>query len=323
MSPQLRKGVGVVLWRGDDMAKVLTPWTCEALEKIQPQILSVHAGPKRMAASLEATTKRLRELVPDHELHLGIGCDYWVKAAAKKRISVTRAIAGLCRSIDLVKEVNAKGAILDLESAAKYDSLVASEIVYGVIEQFRTKAPEIVLGASAYSEPNQHADDKDGDYDDDDRVGEYPWRSLYKDTWIKWHVTQPYPVPEDGSDAPPGALARKIARHRKSWRIALREGWVSDDVHVDTYFQVYRTPTVDLVVGGLQFERVYGWGAPELPHGRMDSRGVDALIALSRLERMGLRSPEGVKTFQSNAGLVVDGVVGKKTLGALGIQHLE
>jgi murein L,D-transpeptidase YcbB/YkuD len=55
----------------------------------------------------------------------------------------------------------------------------------------------------------------------------------------------------------------------------------------------------------------------------MDSRGVDALIALSRLERMGLRSPEGVKTFQSNAGLVVDGVVGKKTLGALGIQHLE
>ena len=315
----LRKGVGVVLWRGDSMAKVLTRWTRKALEKIQPQILSIHAGPERMAPSLAANVRQLREIVPDHELHLGIGCDYWVKAAAKKRISITRAVTGLCRSIDLVKGVGAKAAILDLESAAKYDSLVASEIVCAVIEEYRTKAPEVVLGASAYSEPNQHTDDADGDYDDTDRKGEYPWRSLYKDTWIKWHVTQPYPVPEDGSDAPPGALARKIARHRKSWRIALREGWVSDDVHVDAYFQVYRTPTADLVMGGLQFERVYGWTAPELPHGRMDSRGVDAWVALSRLERMGLRSPEGVKTFQANAGLVVDGVVGGKTLGALGV----
>lgn len=317
----LPKGVGLALWRGDAMAAVLTPWIADVIAEARPQILSPHAGPDRLAKPLPTLVTRLRELSPASQIVLGIGCDGWLRAATRKtnRVSEARAIEGLARGADLALSVNACGSILDAESAAKYDSLISSRILAGTIKEMRKRASNLFLGATAYDQPTQHSDDADGTYDDWHRAGEYPWRALVGEGALEWYGAQTYILPEDGSAPMPHALAVRIMRHRASWARAVKLGWIAPRVHVDAYFQAYRTPVNELVQNGCLFDRVFFWCGPRLPEGRMDENGATALKALCELERRGYRKPGGIKEFQANAGLAADGVVGKKTLAALGL----
>jgi hypothetical protein len=59
------------------------------------------------------------------------------------------------------------------------------------------------------------------------------------------------------------------------------------------------------------YPATYWWTWPE----RMDDAGIRAIAAMSEL----CRRDQSIERFQTAAGLVADGLVGPRTLGALGI----
>jgi hypothetical protein len=62
-------------------------------------------------------------------------------------------------------------------------------------------------------------------------------------------------------------------------------------------------------------ETVCMWAFPT----RTDANGVKAARALAEIERRGFPGPGRVERFQASAGLAADGLVGPKTLRALGL----
>jgi len=311
-----RRGICLSLWRGDSMANVLTPWCRVALQRISPQAVCLHAGPERLQPHIEDLRDALRHVVPNAEVVIGIGCDYWLKAACHRTISVGFAAAKIALGFSLARNVQAKRVLLDSEGAAKIDSNISHQVLSRVVAIAKANFPELLVGVTSYDQPTQHADDKDGDYDDDSVRGEYPWRALLAEGQLPWTVKQTYVVPESGGDAWPGTLSSRIERSDKSFEIAKRLGWIAQNVHQDLYFQVYRTDVHQLVSNGLRNDWIFGWCGPELPRGRMDERGVIALEMLSTMEHLGIRHPGGIELLQGGLGVEPDGDIGPKTIEA-------
>jgi hypothetical protein len=65
---------------------------------------------------------------------------------------------------------------------------------------------------------------------------------------------------------------------------------------------------------------VCGWAAPLIADGgRADTEGLAALEAALRIRRAVGCGPDAVRRFQASKGLAADGIVGPRTLAALGL----
>jgi hypothetical protein len=291
------------------MARVITPWCADLLARARPQIVSLHAGPERLKAPADALAKRARGLVPDVRLHVGVGCDYWVKLAARGGCTVSRAVQALVVGTQVALDIGAEAAVADTESASKLNPVQAAEIARAWIGESRVLAPRLILGHTAYDQPHNH--------------GKYPWAAWLGTGGVDWELAQVYCAPEDGAIAQRGALQTRRDRHKSSWQRGVRSLGIRADLPVDWYHQGHHVPSVDTIAVGCEPEVVMLWGGPELPNGRLGAEGAVSLVALCELERLGSRRLGGIADYQRQHGYVADGVCGPKTLAALGIDPVK
>lgn len=312
-------GVALTLWTGGDLARALTPEMRRLIAEARPPVVCLHAGPDRLAGAATKLAHDVRAILPDVRLHLGVGCDYWIGAAINGGASEVRAAANLIAAARLGASLGCEAVVFDAEAAMKADSLVASRITRAVISEVRTRHPALLLGHTAYDHPTLHSDDVDGQYDDGHRRGEYAWRAWLGADGVDYSAWQNYVAPETGV-AGKGALARRQASSRASVKRATALGWIRQELGHEGYLQAHGVPFAQTVTGGAAYGLVYLWCGPELPRGRMDESGAWALRGLCALERAGARTPEGIRALQAKHGLVIDGIAGRKTLAAIGLQ---
>jgi len=300
------RGVVLTTWVGDNMATAIDHDTEELIAEARPTAVSLHAGLERLEPCVVKLADQVHKASSATEIHLGVGCDYWIEAAARGKITEEKAVERICVCIDLAKEVSACVIVLDAEAACKLNKAQSGRILCEVVRRIRAALPYVRIGITAYDQPGQH--------------GKWPWDEVLggESPAIDWFIAQTYIVIAPGKIAR-GGLPVRTQKHRASWAAMVKQGRISPKVVVDAYLQAYSTPVTQLVTAGCEWNWIYFWCAPKLPRGRMDANGTIALRASCELERRGFRKPGGIREFQAASGLVVDGVVGEKTLGALGI----
>lgn len=80
-------------------------------------------------------------------------------------------------------------------------------------------------------------------------------------------------------------------------------------------YQAYNRSLNDQIKTILADDVVCLWDVPE-----WDTNCINALRVVKKLKDLGFVGPDAVKTFQAKNGLVADGIVGPRTLAALGLQ---
>ena len=204
----------------------------------------------------------------------------WIRAAHAAVASGVRVLELNCEAAWKTKS---RGATLaDREKLAR-------DCVAAVHEA----EPALILAHTAYREPHDHA-------------GSYPYRGfLGLGTLIKFHCPQMY-----------GKTAKSAAdRADKSCKLVESKGLIQPGLPVHGYFSTTNT-LADLCDTAIRYP-TSGWWV--LRPGDITPDSYTAIVVLSELVRRGYHHPGGIADFQRAAGLKPDGVVGEKTLAALGI----
>ncbi len=112
----------------------------------------------------------------------------------------------------------------------------------------------------------------------------------------------------------PRSYARSVANYIAMWAL----GKVRPDMDLQGYLQLHGCRVDDLCTVAQMWD-VCGWWVLSYPTTGYDTEGVRALWAMCELFRLGYTSRNAIVEFQRAAGLTPDGVVGPKTLAALGV----
>jgi hypothetical protein len=320
-APILPRGVGPTVWTGGDMSSVLDPFTCSLFSECRPDFVTIHCGPDRLLRSAEKLIARVRQLVPGVRIHVGIGCDVWIGkaiAAGGTDKAIRATVDELKLAVKMANDCGAECVTFDAEAACKLNSLVTHKVATLLLRECRAEFPTIVFGHTAYDHPTLHGDDVDGVYDDGAVRGEYDWRGWVGDEGADLEEWQNYVTSGDALAAN-GSIFARVRSSNASAAVAVKKGWIREDLQVARYFQLHHTPFVEIVSASVLAPIVKGWCAPMMPCGRMDESGAWALRGMCALERAGLRMPGAIEAFQEAHGLDVDGRAGRQTLALLGV----
>lgn len=319
----LAPGVGVTLWTNGDMDTVLDDATASLLSECAPSIVTVHCGPDRMLRSAARLIARVRQLIPNVRMHIGIGCDFWIAKAIENGgtdAAIRTAIDELKMAVRLGSNCGVECATFDAEAACKLNSLVTHKIATTLFHECRAEFPALVFGHTAYDHPTFHSDDVDGVYDDGHVRGEYDWRGWTGDGGADIEEWQNYVAPENiRLFAPNGSIAARVRSSNASVAAAVKKGWVREEIGLARYFQIHNTGFAEIASASVLAPIVKLWCAPRLPVGEMDKSGEWALRGICAMQRAGIRTPGGIEAFQMSNGLTVDGRAGHATLAALGV----
>jgi hypothetical protein len=315
-------GVGITIWTGGDLAAALPPAMRSLLAEARPQIVALHAGPKRLGRAAEQLARDVRALVSGVRLHVGVGCDVWMADAIARRVTEAAAVTALSDAADLADALGAEAVVLDAEAACKADSSATWRMARALVARVRARHPALIQGHTAYDHPTLHSDDVDGEYDDGHVRGEYAWRAWLSPGGVDWELPQNYVAPEQVEGAAPafaprGALERRCVSSDRSFARAEQLGWIRPGLPRDRYLQAHHVPFAQTATVGARARVVQLWCGPRTPLGRMDASGEYALRVLCALERAGARGD--IAAWQRAHGLVADGIVGRATAAALGI----
>lgn len=296
-------GVCLTLWTSDDMRRVLTPAARALLAAARPQVVSIHAGPDRLASAARQVAADARAIVPGVRLWLCVGWEVWGERVARRQVAPAAAMARMLAAADLAVELGAEAFGHDAEAEQKLDPARLGALGRETVAAIRAKHPALPQFHTAYDHPTLHS--------------RYPWAAWLATGGVDFAVPQVYCAPNQPKGGPtrvagPGALERRRGSHRASWVAATRKGWIHPGLPTLPYHQLHHVPAEQTIAIGSESPTLALWAAPT----RMDADGVTAVRALCELKRRG----QTVREFQAAAGLVVDGVAGPRTLGALGIR---
>lgn len=319
-----KRGVGLTLWNGGNLKKVLTARVRSLISECMPDILTIHAGPDRLAGAVSSVAKDLRIVAPRSRLHIGLGWDYWIGLYIGGGCSASKAVAKLADTADLATSVGAEAIVHDAEAACKLNSAKTAEIGRAVIAQIRDEHPGLIQGHTAYDHPTLHHDDADGVYDDSKVIDEYAWRIFCDLLGVDWELPQNYVAPDGGVEfASRDALRRRFASSAASFARAIQLGWVRPSIPIDTYVQGHHVPFSQTATMGCEREIVQVWTGPFLDEGgRLDDSGAYALRILCALERTGYRRPGGLLQLMKDDSLPIDQpfpIAGRQVGRSLGI----
>jgi putative peptidoglycan binding protein len=281
-----------------------TPSVRAVLDKSRPPVLQVHAGPIWLATKGGALTTEIRAAYPGIRVWWAIAGDAygpdpsqeWAQAATAAGAAVVTTIcpdpedwttrpAGMLR-----KSVNA----------------------------IRTANPTIEILPNTWAQPlrvpNVFPPPAETGYSDAYPLAELlgqgsPCNGVMRQVY--------YDDPDIGIPTERGRGPRSLARSTSDYAVALAEGKIRGDTALEGYQQMHGCRCDDLCTVAQSF-RICGWWVLNYLKD-FDADGVRAMWAVCELERRGYGGGNGIVQFQLAAGLTPDGIVGPKTLAALGV----
>lgn len=227
-----------------------------------------------------------------------------VRRLVESAQAVERELPGAIHTWDF--EQGWKDRDKDKRTPAEHEALARE-----VVTEAAKAAPSLVYGLTSYDHVGHHT--------------RLPWRGFLVGTPVKLFVDQRYT--DDGTPDKGAIPARERSADASQLR-AERAGILPADVTPDTpddvdrvhLYQLHGQHQGDLVCAIAEHEHCAGWCAPLKPlGGRSDESGLAALRAALQIRARVGAGPGAVRRFQQIAGLKVDGIVGPKTLAALGL----
>ncbi len=304
-------GVIPTLWHPDGIDAA---WSSARplLERARPRTVQLHSWSPSLVAD------SIRRALPSVELVCGFGIDGIARDVAKGRVTVAAGVRTFLRLAERAHVVGARAVKWNAEAAWKRPPNSAerkrlSELVRTALAEIAAKYPRLEQLHTAYDHPSFHST--------------YNWND-----WLGAHspivasFPQVYAAPAGGLEAHRGALPRREARALASWGAAVRAGWIKVDdpatalregVQWRPYYQMHHVPDRDTVSSALQHESCALWAAPA----RADRAGRAAFVALCELDRRGYWRPDGLRDFQRDNRLQIDGVFGNESARALGVER--
>jgi hypothetical protein len=271
---------------------------------VRPQGVQLHARAPHLARHGGKLAEELRARFPWLDVWFGIAGDWddpkvpgysdgWEESA---RTAVGSGVTCLVLNCEPAWKSRPKG------SAAQ-----------AVRETFEA-APTLRLGHTSYGAPAPiDGDPKTPGWQNFGGHGNYPWREFCgPESPVAWTAPQFYWSRKNGEHDPRGRGIAYMTDYAASVAEAKRLRWIRPDMPVHAYLQAYDARTDELCLASERYPVTCWWTWPE----RMDDAGTRAIAALAELHRRGL----SIREYQTAAGLVSDGLVGPKTLAALGIK---
>lgn len=280
-------GLVVTAWGSGGIGRALDE-ALPALVSIRPDAVQIHTQPD---ASDAAAVARIARDLPDARVWIGAPADTLARTPAT---APKRAAEWACMASQLGAEV----LILNGEAAWKG---AAPSLARDVIAAMREASPALILGWTSFDHPRWHR---------------LPWGAILGAGGVDLHLPQVYAAPEDGVATRDGALAR--------WESAARQWDALGDVlpahrlggeRCVPYVQAHHVSVSGTCALLDRAPLASTWALPA----RSDEAGVIALRADAIMRREAGHAPGRIARWQSAHGLTADGIVGRATLGAMGL----
>lgn len=280
-------GLVVTAWGSGGIGRALDE-ALPALVSIRPDAVQIHTQPD---ASDAAAVARIARDLPDARVWIGAPADTLARTPAT---ASKRAAEWACMASQLGAEV----LILNGEAAWKGAS---PALARDVIAAMREASPALILGWTSFDHPRWHR---------------LPWGAILGAGGVDLHLPQVYAAPEDGIATRASALAR--------WESAARQWAAQGDVlpahrlggeRCVPYVQAHHVSVSGTCALLDRAPLASTWALPA----RSDEAGVIALRADAIMRREAGHAPGRIARWQSAHGLTADGIVGRATLGAMGL----
>jgi len=311
MVATMLRGPVATLWHGEGPDAA---WTLgrSVLERARPRTVQIHSWSPSLVAD------SIRRALPDVQLVCGFGIDGIARDVAKGSRSVADGVRVFLRLAERAHVVGARAIKHNAEAAWKrppnsIEKARLSELVRNALAEIAARYPTLEQLHTAYDHPSFHST--------------YNWND-----WLGAHspivasYAQVYAAPEGALMAHRGALPARESRSLASWSAAIRAGWIMPDdpstairegVQWRPYYQLHHVPDRDTVSSALRHESCALWAIPA----RADRDGRAAFVALCELDRRGYWRPDGLRDFQRDNRLAVDGIFGNESARALGVER--
>lgn len=312
-------------WTGDGMSKAFISartyleqlWQ-ELPERERP-VLLLHGGPASILSPRFATLlDEVRDALPQVRVAVGvagdggmtkwrageIGDDAIVQRFVESARAIEREVPGAITILDL--EEGHKDRDGDARSRADHEALVRR-----IFDESARAAGSLIYGLTSYDHVSQHS--------------RFPWRAALRNTACCLFLDQRY---TDVGSPDKGRIPAREKSADKSQAEAERKGLIpadlSPDVSTDVdrvhLYQLHGQHEGDLVSALAEHEHCAVWCLPLVKDGgRADESGLRALRAALQIRSLVGAGAGAAKRFQSLRGLVADGIVGPRTLAALGL----
>ena len=295
--------IGLTIWRSEDFAKAIAE--SEALlQAVQPGVVNLHLWPQD---STQKFVDRVRKVCPTAELWVSPGvntlADDSVSSVEKQGKAWGKAAVKLGARVLLL---NAEGPAAEghpgWTSKDKAQRAQLAERVKALLSSCAESG--ITLGLTSHDCPDWH---------------HLTWQAwLGADSPVKIHAPQVYPgIPRPGATLK--GCRKRWATATAQWDRQVKRGIVRHDLGPQgsgwcTYTQGWGAEVAGTCWLLDQRDRGLVWASPS----RLWAEGRAALAASCEVRRQAGDSAGAIARYQASKGLTADGVVGPRTLSALG-----
>lgn len=331
---------------GDGTERELPPglgpygWTDEGLthcwqgargyiKRVQPDLFCLHSGASSFNSKAFSTlVKEIRETMPGMRLWMGLGADARMAAWRAGEIPSSAVVGPFQAAFRAIAEEGFEVGVIDPEQAHKDRAGDArsredhEKIATEIVEACAAAAPKVVIAITTYDHLGHHSS----------------WPALgffVRTRKVSLFLPQYYSA---NLNPKRGQLAARIKSANASMAIAERKGVlpkdltapdpanpnepidVANDVDRVPLYQLHKVERGELTEHFVAAPHATGWALPKISDdGRADDAGLVSLEAALMIRREFGCGRDAVERFQAAHGLKPDGIVGSKTLNALGV----
>lgn len=282
-------GLAVTIWDSNGI-KVAIDKSQDALARIRPDVVQMHTTPGKDFA---AHVARVRSILPKARIWVGLPADHLVK------LGVTEAAKRVRKYVRLCRDVGVEMFVFNGEAAWKKGARAfLAELAKACIAAARAEAPDLPLGWTSFDHLGSHG---------------LPWAPILGPDGVDYHLPQHYTAIEGRVSSWRSVAARITKAAAKSRVAGVLPCFLPGGDRWIPYGQCHHHDAAAICYLSNQSPWVAYWALSS----RSDANGVTGMWAAQALRKLAGHSKGHVQLAQGRLGLVVDGIVGKATLGAL------